>query len=54
MKKDLRCRLNLQHRYVRRYAHDADGTGSHGYLECKRCGKFRDLPIRPVGAYFGM
>jgi hypothetical protein len=52
--KDLRCLMNLQHKYVRRYAHDADGTGSHSYLECTRCGKFRDLPIRPPASFLGM
>lgn len=52
VRKDVRCVLGM-HRYVRRYAHDADGTGSHSYFECTRCGKFRDLPMRPPGAYMG-
>ena len=41
VRKDVRCVLGI-HTYARRYAHDADATGSHSYLECRRCGKFKD------------
>ncbi len=51
--KDVRCVVGL-HRFVRRYAHDADDTGSHSYLECARCGKLRDLPRRPPAAFIGV
>ena len=46
MTKNLRCMLHLHH-YVRRYAHDADQLGSHEYMECLRCGHFRDVKAVP-------
>ena len=53
MMKDLRCLLNLQHKYVRRHAADAESPSAY-YLECTRCGKFKDIPYRPPASFIGV
>ena len=42
------CRLG-KHHYVRTHAAVEDGP-SVFYLECKRCGKFHDLPWTTIGS----
>lgn len=49
-RRPLRCLLGM-HSYVRRYTPDPAGTGSHFYMECRRCGKFVDIVRNPYGTF---
>ncbi len=47
MSKSWRCRFGI-HTFDRKHVLHPDSPSAF-YLECRRCGKFTDLPARPSG-----